>query len=70
MDRRAFLSAQKGSALKVILRRSELSSSVRKRRGIALLGEQKAEVAGGTVVDVLEHVRVNYLTPITGRLEG
>lgn len=47
VDRRVLLSAQKESALRVIPWRSELPSPVRKRCGIALRSEQKAEVAGG-----------------------
>lgn len=70
MDRRVFLSAQKESALRVIPQRSELPSPLRKRRGVVLLVGQKAEAAGGAVLDVFEHARVNYLTPITGRLKG
>jgi hypothetical protein len=62
VDRRVFPSAQEESAVKGIPWRSELSSSVRKRRGIALLSEQKADVAGGMLLDVFERVRVNYLT--------
>lgn len=57
-----FLSAQKESALKVIPWRSELSPSVRKRHGTALLSEHSSEVAGGVLLDVFEWVRVNYLT--------
>ena len=61
-DIRMPLSAQEESARKVILWRSERSSSMWSRRGIVPLSEQKTEVAGRMLLDVFEEVRVNYLT--------
>lgn len=49
-DIRISLSAQEESARRVILWRSELSSSVWTRHGIVPLSEQKTEVAGGMLL--------------------